>query len=132
MAADAEGSTRTATIRVRGAASQADARRASRKVADSQLVQCSLYGADPYWGRIISELGSAGVEFDPDRVTIAYGGTTVCAGGVAADHDAAAVAAHMAGRHVSIVADLALGDHEASVLTTDLGPGYIEENKGTS
>jgi glutamate N-acetyltransferase/amino-acid N-acetyltransferase len=65
-------------------------------------------------------------------VTIAYGGVGVCAGGVAVEHDAAAVAAHMAGRHVSIEADLGLGGHEASVLTTDLGPGYIEENKGTS
>jgi glutamate N-acetyltransferase / amino-acid N-acetyltransferase len=132
MAADAEGSTRTATIVVKGAASPGDARRAARKVADSQLVQCSLYGADPYWGRIVSELGSSGAQFDPDRVTIAYGDTTVCANGVAADHDAAAVAVHMAGRHVSIAAHLGLGDHDASVLTTDLGPGYIEENKGTS
>ena len=132
MAADAEGSTRTATILVRGAASPGEARRAARKVADSQLVQCSLYGADPYWGRIVSELGSAGVEFHPDRVAVAYGGIAVCAGGIAVDHDAGAVAAHMAGRHVSIVAHLGVGDHEASVLFTDLGPGYIEENKGTS
>jgi glutamate N-acetyltransferase / amino-acid N-acetyltransferase len=132
MADDAEGSTRTATVRVTGAASAADARRAARNVADSQLVQCSLYGADPYWGRIVSELGSAGVELDPDRVSVAYGGTQVCAKGVAVDHDAAAVAAHMAGRHVSIDADLGVGDHEASVLTTDLGPGYIDENKATS
>ncbi|MEA2703704.1 MAG: glutamate N-acetyltransferase / amino-acid N-acetyltransferase [Actinomycetota bacterium] len=132
MAADAEGSTRTATILVKGAASPGDARRAARKVADSQLVQCSLYGADPYWGRIVSELGSAGVELDPDRVAVAYGGIAVCVEGVATDHDAGAVAAHMAGRHVSIVAHLGLGEHEASVVFTDLGPGYIEENKGTS
>ena len=132
MAADAEGSTRTATIHVRGAASPGDARRAARKVADSQLVQCSLYGSDPYWGRIVSELGSSGAEFHPDRVAVAYGGITVCKNGVAVDQDGAAVAAHMAGRHVSIDADLGLGEHEASVVFTDLGPGYIEENKGTS
>ena len=32
---------------------------AARKVAQSQLVKCSWYGKDPYWGRIASELGSA-------------------------------------------------------------------------
>ncbi len=132
MAEDAEGATTVVTVRVVGAASADDAARAARKVAESQLVKCSLYGADPYWGRIISELGSAGVTFDPDLVSVAYGGTTVCAGGVAAAHDAVAVAAHMGARNVEIVADLGLGSGEASLLTNDLTPGYIDENRRTS
>ncbi len=96
------------------------------------LVQCSLFGADPYWGRIVSELGSAGTPFDPDRVSVAYGGTVVCADGVASAHDEAAVAAHMAGRHIQIDCDLGLGAGRAVVLGTDLGYGYIDENKTTS
>jgi glutamate N-acetyltransferase/amino-acid N-acetyltransferase len=132
MADDAEGATKVVTVRVVGAASDDDAARAARKVAESQLVKCSLYGADPYWGRIISELGSAGVTFDPDLVSVAYGGITVCAGGVAAGHDGDAVASHMAGRCVEIVADLGLGAGHASLLTNDLTPGYIDENMRTS
>ena len=132
MAADAEGATKVVQVRVQGAPSEAEALQAARKVAQSQLVKCSLYGADPYWGRILSELGSAGVGFDPDRVSIAYGGTVVCRGGVAAVHDATAVAAHLAGRDVEITADLGLGDAEAVVLTNDLTPGYIDENMRTS
>ncbi|MDQ6796713.1 MAG: bifunctional glutamate N-acetyltransferase/amino-acid acetyltransferase ArgJ [Actinomycetota bacterium] len=132
MADDAEGATKVVTVRVVGAASPDDAARAARKVAESQLVKCSLYGADPYWGRIISELGSAGVTFDPDLVSVAYGGIAVCVEGVAAVHDAAAVAAHMGGRRVEIAADLGLGSGEASVLTNDLTPGYIDENMRTS
>ncbi len=132
MADDAEGATKVVTMRVVGAASPDDAARAARKVAESQLVKCSLYGADPYWGRIISELGSADVTFDPDLVSVAYGGIAVCVEGVAAVHDAAAVAAHMAGRRVEIVADLGLGSGEASLLTNDLTPGYIDENMRTS
>ena len=132
MVDDAEGATKVSHVHVRGAVSDEAAHVAARKVADSMLVQCSLFGEDPYWGRIVSELGSAGTPFDIDRVSVAYGGTVVCAGGVAVPHDGAAVAAHMAGRHVVLECDLGLGSGEAVVLGTDLGYGYIDENRTTS
>jgi glutamate N-acetyltransferase/amino-acid N-acetyltransferase len=56
----------------------------------------------------------------------------VCEEGIAAAHDADAVAAVMAARELVVTADLGLGAGEAAVLTTDLGYGYIDENKGTS
>jgi glutamate N-acetyltransferase/amino-acid N-acetyltransferase len=132
MAADAEGATKVVAVRVTGAASDAEAHRAARQVAESQLVKCSLNGEDPYWGRVVSELGTAGVAFDPDLVAVAYGGITVCSGGVASDHDAQAVRAHMAGRHLELSCDLGLGPGSGAVLTTDLGHGYIDENRTTS
>ncbi|MGH9267834.1 MAG: bifunctional ornithine acetyltransferase/N-acetylglutamate synthase, partial [Acidimicrobiales bacterium] len=132
MAADAEGATLVARLTVRGARSPADARQAARKVAQSALVKCSLFGRDPYWGRVVSELGSSGAAFDPDRVSVAYGGTVVCRGGVAAGHDANKVRAHLRTATIELTADLGLGPYEATVLATDLGPGYIDENKGTS
>ena len=132
MADGAEGATKRARIRVRGAASGDDARRAARKVAESQLVQCSLYGADPYWGRIVSELGSSGAAFDPDRVSISYGSVEVCRNGVAFDHDPVAAKAAVAGRNVEITCRLGLGDGAAVITTTDLTPEYIAENMRTS
>jgi glutamate N-acetyltransferase / amino-acid N-acetyltransferase len=132
MVADAEGATKVARIRVTGAASDAEAHRAARKVASSLLVKCSLNGEDPYWGRVVSELGTAGVAFDLDRTTVRYGGTVVCAGGLAAEHDTAAVAAHMAGRHLELECDLGLGAGRGAVMTCDLGYGYIDENRTTS
>jgi len=132
MAADAEGATKVAHVIVTGAASDEEAHRAARKVADSLLVKCSVNGADPYWGRVVSELGSAGVAFDLGRVSVAYGDVVVCRGGEAAPHDTAAVAAHMAGRHVEIRCDLGLGRGSGAVLGTDLGHGYIDENRTTS
>ena len=132
MAADAEGATRTVTIIVTGAADDSQALRAARKVADSQLVQCSFHGADPYWGRVVSELGSAAVEFDMDRVEVAYGGVTVCSGGVAVAHDTAEVAAHVSGREVRLEADLGLGAGRATVRTTDLSSDYVVLNATTS
>jgi glutamate N-acetyltransferase/amino-acid N-acetyltransferase len=132
MVADAEGATRVATIVVTGAASDAAASAAARQVAQSQLVQCSLHGGDPYWGRILSELGSAGVPFDPDRCTISYGGTVVCRAGVGADHDERAVQEHMQGVRVEVRADLGLGSGEGRMVTTDLSAAYIAENERTS
>jgi glutamate N-acetyltransferase/amino-acid N-acetyltransferase len=135
MVDDAEGATKVSHVRVTGAESDAAAHQAARKVADSMLVQCSLNGEDPYWGRVVSELGSAGVSFDIDKVSVGYGPITVCAGGVATEQDEAtraALAAHLAGRHVEIRCDLGLGSGLAAVLGTDLGYGYIDENRTTS
>ena len=132
MVGDAEGHTKVVTVRVTGAASDAEARQAARKVAESQLVKCSWFGEDPYWGRVASDLGTAGVKLDPGALSIAYGGTVVSRGCVAADHDPAAVAAHLSGERLELHCDLGVADGRARVLTNDLTYGYIDENKGTS
>lgn len=132
MAGDAEGATKVVRLRVTGAASDAEAERGARKVADSQLVKCSWYGRDPYWGRIASELGSAGIAFDPDAVRIAYGPHVVADGGLAVDHDEAGLAAYLAARHLEITADLGVGPGAATVVTNDLTHAYVDENMGTS
>jgi glutamate N-acetyltransferase/amino-acid N-acetyltransferase len=80
----------------------------------------------------VSELGTAGVAFDPDVVEVAYGGIVVCAKGVAVAHDADAVRVHLQGRHIELAADLGIGDGDATVLTNDLTPAYIDENMRTS
>jgi glutamate N-acetyltransferase/amino-acid N-acetyltransferase len=132
MVGDAEGHTKVVRVSVTGAASDAEARHAARKVAESQLAKCSWFGGDPYWGRVASDLGTARVKLDAAELTIAYGGTVVSRGCVATEHDAAAVADHMAGDHLEVACDLGVGDARARVLTNDLAPGYIDENKGTS
>jgi glutamate N-acetyltransferase/amino-acid N-acetyltransferase len=132
MAGDAEGATKLATIVVEGARSSEDARRAARAVAGSQLVQCSLYGADPYWGRVLSELGASGVWFDPEHVDIAYNEIVVCRDGVAFLHDERAIEEAMARREITITCDLHQGMGRAAVRCTDLTHAYIDENMGTS
>lgn len=132
MAADAEGATKVVRVTVAGATSDADADLAARSVADSVLCKCSWYGADPYWGRVASELGASGVRFEQDRLRISYGGVVVADGGVAAQHDTAAVAAHLEGDRIELVCDLGLGPGRATVLTNDLTHAYVDENMGTS
>jgi glutamate N-acetyltransferase/amino-acid N-acetyltransferase len=132
MAADAEGATKLATVVVQGARSSEEARRAARAVAGSQLVQCSLYGRDPYWGRVLSELGASGAWFDPERVDISYNGVTVCRQGIAALHDETALEQAMDQREIEIACELHEGMGQAQVRFTDLTHGYVDENMGTS
>jgi glutamate N-acetyltransferase/amino-acid N-acetyltransferase len=132
MVGDAEGATKVVEVRVVGAISDDDARQAARQIAESNLCKCSWYGQDPYWGRIVAELGVAGVPFDPDLVSVTYGDITVCRKGIAAMHDATALQEIMAAREITVTSDLGLGDGEAVILTNDLTHAYIDENMGTS
>lgn len=132
MVRDAEGATKLVRVLVTGARDDVEADVAARRVAQSQLVKCSWYGRDPYWGRVLSELGASGVVLDPEAVTIGYGDVTVCRDGVGVDHDAEALAAVMASRELELRCDLAQGPGTASVLTTDLTHAYVDENMGTS
>ena len=132
MVNDAEGSTKSFRVTVRGAVSDDAARAAARKVAQSQLVKCSFYGQDPYWGRVVSELATAGTPFDPDKVRISYGGVTVCEGGVATEHDREAVTKVMGERYIELDCDLGLGNGVGTILGADLTHAYVDENMGTS
>lgn len=127
LAADAEGTSRVVTLRVRGAASRDAARALGRQVADSALVRSAFYGADPNWGRILGALGAAGVELDPSRVRIAYQGVVVCDGGVRHPHDVEAVAALMQG-DFTVDIEVGSGPGEVEILTTDLTPDYVRFN----
>ncbi len=70
MAGDAEGATKVVKLTVTGAATPADAEAGARQIAASALCKCSWFGQDPYWGRLASELGSAGIDFDQERVSV--------------------------------------------------------------
>ena len=132
MARDAEGMTRMVTLKVAGAASDAEARAAAKNIAENNLVKCSWHGGDPYWGRLLAAAGSAGVAFEVENSAVAYGGVTVARGGAPVGHDEARVAEHMANEHIEIEVRLGVGDGAAQVIGIDLGPGYIKENVKTS
>jgi glutamate N-acetyltransferase/amino-acid N-acetyltransferase len=129
MVRDAEGHTKVVTISVEEAASVADAERAARKLAGSLLVKASLYGADPYWGRVLSELGVAGVALDVDGVTIAYDDVVVSKGRAPTGADASAIVKQP---EFTLTCRLGAGSHSYFVHTNDLSHAYVSENMGTS
>ncbi|HEX8401202.1 MAG TPA: bifunctional glutamate N-acetyltransferase/amino-acid acetyltransferase ArgJ [Allosphingosinicella sp.] len=132
MARDAEGMTKMALLRVTGAASDAEARIAAKTIAENNLVKCSWYGGDPYWGRLLAAAGSSGIAFETEKSVVSYGGIAVARAGANQGHDEAAVAAHMKGERIEIEVALGLGTGSAQVIGIDLGPGYIRENSRTS
>jgi len=132
MARDAEGMTRMAHLTVTGAASEAEAKRAAKSIVENNLVKCSWYGGDPYWGRLMAAAGSAGVAMDVAKSRVAYGGIIVAKAGVGIVHDGDALVEHMLGDEVDIEVHLGAGKASATMIGIDLGPGYIKENSKTS
>ena len=104
-----------------------------RRACRCQLVQCSLNGEDPYWGRVSSELGVSGGGVSTwSRWKIAYNGVVACRSGIVAVDDPDGLAATMQSPEIHIECDLHAGPDEASMLFTDLSHVYIDENRGTS
>jgi glutamate N-acetyltransferase/amino-acid N-acetyltransferase len=132
MARDAEGMTRIARLTVTGAANDNEARIAAKNIVENNLVKCSWYGGDPYWGRLMAAAGSAGVDLDVAKSRVAYGGIVVAKGGAGVEHDGVALARHMMGDEVEIEVHLGAGKASARMIGIDLGPGYIKENSKTS
>lgn len=132
MARDAEGMTRIAHVEVTGARSNAEARMAAKAIVENNLVKCSWYGGDPYWGRLMAAAGSAGVDLNVAKSRVGYGGITVAKGGSGIAHDGQALSEHMMGDEVEIEVHLGAGHGSAKMIGIDLGPGYIKENSKTS
>ena len=99
VVADGEGARRVGRVVVRGGHEEAVAA-VARAVANSALVKTALYGGDPNWGRIIQAVGAALPGTAPLPVDIAIEGVTVCSAGGSVPHDAAALAAAVAGDEV--------------------------------
>jgi glutamate N-acetyltransferase/amino-acid N-acetyltransferase len=124
--------TRIAHLTVTGAHNDNQARAAAKSIVENNLVKCSWYGGDPYWGRLMAAAGSAGVNLDVGKSSVSYGGIAVAKGGVGIDHDSQALAEHMMGDEVQIEVHLGVGKGFARMIGIDLGPGYIRENSKTS
>ncbi|MFN2496056.1 MAG: bifunctional glutamate N-acetyltransferase/amino-acid acetyltransferase ArgJ [Pseudonocardiaceae bacterium] len=129
LQADAEGVTKEIAITVLGAAGEADALAAARTIARDNLVKTALFGSDPNWGRIAAAVGASPATVRADVLDIRINGVLLCQGGVVV---ADRLQADLSGREITVEIDLNLGAGQATVLTTDLSHGYVEENSAYS
>jgi glutamate N-acetyltransferase/amino-acid N-acetyltransferase len=126
---DGEGATRFVTVTVKGAASDADAAKAARSIANSLLVKTSWYGGDPNWGRVNAAVGYSGAEVDPDRVEIRFDGVcAVRAGQKAPEFALKELEKIMAQKAFGLEVDLHLGQGSDTVYTCDCSIEYVKIN----
>lgn len=129
IARDGEGATKFITIRVEGAADEAEAARVAKCIAHSPLVKTAFFASDPNLGRLIMAIGNAGVALDTSRVSIWLGDVRVLLNGGRdpsyREEDGARV---MKPSEIAVRVALGRGAAEATVWTCDYSYDYVKIN----
>ena len=130
IARDGEGATKLITIRVAGAASEPEAVRVAKSIANSPLVKTAFFAADPNLGRLLMAIGNAGIAaLDVSRVELWLGDVKVIErGGRAAgyrDEDGARV---MRPAEIDVRVELGRGTAGTTVWTCDFSYDYVKIN----
>jgi len=123
-----EGATKLVSVVVTGAASEAEARKAAKAIANSLLVKTAIHGGDPNWGRLIAVAGRANVAFEPSRATVAIGSTVLFKDGRPYDEGAPEAAEYLKGKDLTVSVDLGVGAASSTVWTCDLSAEYVRIN----
>lgn len=126
--ADGEGLEHVIHVTVDGAATQADALRVARSVADSPLVKTAVHGCDPNWGRLAMAAGKSGAKVDPTKMTLRIGKTVVFRNGKPTRFDPKVVSKSMKSFDVPLRITLGLGEGSCIFLGCDLSREYITIN----
>ena len=133
LVADAEGASHEIAITVTNATTEDAALAVARAVSRSNLVKAAIFGNDPNWGRILSQVGTVPEEvapFDPLELDVSVNGVMVCKAGGA--HESPDKVDLGASRGVDITVDLHAGDAEVTLWTNDLTHAYVHENSAYS
>lgn len=131
VARDGEGATKLLEVRVSGAGTPMDARRAARAVARSPLVKTALFGGDPNFGRVVSALGHSGASLSESDISIKFvgdGEVAVAERGCPVEFDEGEAGRILRGDEVAIEATIGEGEYGATAYGCDLSPGYVEVN----
>jgi len=124
-----EGATKLITVRVAGAASNDEARRAARAIANSPLVKTAIHGGDPNWGRLVAVMGRSGSAFSLKHAAVRIGPVELFRNGTPYDERAPDAAEYLRGTDIEVSVDLGAGGHGTSHMwTCDLTAEYVRIN----
>jgi len=124
-----EGATKLVTVRVTGAASDLDARRTARALANSPLVKTAIHGGDPNWGRLVAVAGRSGSEFVLDAAVVRIGPVELFSAGMPHDERAPEAAEYLKGKDIVVSVDMGTGGAGTSQMwTCDLSAEYVRIN----
>jgi glutamate N-acetyltransferase / amino-acid N-acetyltransferase len=129
LIADAEGSTKTVAITVKGAVTEQEAVEVARACARNNLLKCAIFGADPNWGRVLAAVGTADAQMDALNIDVILNGVHV-AKNSAPFEDKNLVS--FTNRLVNLEVNLNMGSAAATVMTNDLSHDYVHENSAYS
>jgi glutamate N-acetyltransferase/amino-acid N-acetyltransferase len=128
IARDGEGATKLITIHVTHASSFDNARTIGLSVANSSLVKTAVFGRDPNWGRILCAVGYAGVDIDPQKVTVSMAGIPIFGNGGGLPFDKDQAIESLGAANIDIDIDLNNGESSATLYTCDLTYDYVRIN----
>jgi glutamate N-acetyltransferase/amino-acid N-acetyltransferase len=124
-----EGATKLVTVRVVGAASNDEARRTARAIANSPLVKTAIHGGDPNWGRLVAVMGRSGSEFTLERAAVRIGSIELFKDGTPYDERAGDAAEYLKGSELTVEVDMGTGGTGRSHMwTCDLSADYVKIN----
>jgi len=124
-----EGATKLVTVRVTGAASDAEARQAARAIANSPLMKTAIHGGDPNWGRLVAVAGRSGSVFMLDSAAVRIGPIELFSDGTPHDERASEAAEYLKGKDLVVTVDMGTGGSGASQMwTCDLSAEYVRIN----
>ena len=132
MAGDGEGATALFEVKVVGAETKEQAKILSKSVITSSLTKAAIYGHDANWGRILCAMGYSGAQFDPEKVDLffesAAGKMQIIKDGVAVDYSEEEATKILSEPAVTAIADIKMGDAEATAWGCDLTYDYVKIN----
>lgn len=132
MAGDGEGATKLIETKVIHADTLENARILAKSVITSSLTKAAVYGRDANWGRVLCALGYSGVTFDPEHCDLYFGSgddkLLIFTNGSAADYSEEKATELLSGEKVEILADMHMGDAEATAWGCDLTYDYVKIN----
>ena len=132
ISGDGEGATALFEVKVKGAESVEAAKVLAKSIACSNLTKTAIAGHDANWGRIVCAMGYSGAQFDPEKVDLFFeskaGKIQIAEDGVALDFSEEKATEILSQPEVTAIADVKMGDAEATAWGCDLTHGYIEIN----
>ncbi|PIQ87498.1 MAG: bifunctional ornithine acetyltransferase/N-acetylglutamate synthase [Candidatus Omnitrophica bacterium CG11_big_fil_rev_8_21_14_0_20_45_26] len=131
MVKDGEGVQHVCEIRVKGARSQAEARKAASQIGTSMLVKTMFAGEDPNWGRVVAAVGASQVSFSK-QLDISFDGIYILKNGKELTRNRSKTRLVLKKKMFVLQVDLKKGPFEETFLTTDLTKFYVWINSAYS
>ncbi len=132
IAGDGEGATALFEVKAVGCDSVSQAKILAKAIVCSNLTKTAIAGHDANWGRILCAMGYSGAQFDPEKVDLffesANGKIQIIENGTAVDYSEEKATEILSAKEVTAIADVKMGECEATAWGCDLTHGYIEIN----